>query len=487
MGLKVTKVEMGEERKIITSMIVSTAFLSKIEPILEVRLFDSQYAKLVAAWVLEYYRVTKSAPMAEIEEIFRRKAPDLGEDETEMVRKFLGSISEEYSRDASFNVEYAKDNAQKWLDLQAIKRLQEKLNSAISEGNAALANRALADYKKLVSERPKGISITKDTDAIYEAINATDEVLFSMSGALGEIVGPICRGDFVGIGAPPKRGKSWMLNAFAKRAEFSGLKVLLINLEMAEKQATRRLWQMSCGAPMSTKTITTTRFIEGPNGFEIEPVRKNVRGLREWSKEEIENHQKKLITRSRGGELRVHTYPTKSFSVNDLKDLLSHLETYENWVPDVIVADYADIMRSGAKDSDERHKLNDIWQHLRGLAQEKHIAIITASQTGRETMKGAKDADHSDVSEDIRKIAHCTKFVLLNQTMDEKSVGIMRVTCPIKREGYTENDCALVLQCLDVGAVHIASKLGREIAGLERGRPFQVTEGFLACFKQAAA
>ena len=120
---------------------------------------------------------------------------------------------------------------------------------------------------------------------------------------------------------------------------------------------------------------------------------------------------------------------------------------------------------------------------LRGLAQLRHIAVVSASQSGRETLKG-KDNQASDVSEDIRKVAHVSRFATLNQTPEENTVGIMRVSCGIRRDGKTVDDCAVVLQCLDLGVAHLQSKFSREIEGMERGKPFLVSEQFRNYFER---
>lgn len=483
MALKITPIEVNEERVLVTSMVVSTEFLNKIEPVLEVRLFDSPYAKLVATWVLEFHKATKKAPGANISQIYQRKCPDLTEEDTEMVGKFLTSISEKHSQEASFNVQYAYDNACKWIELQSARRLLAKLSTAISEGNSTNASKIIGDYRRLKTSSTVGVNITKDASSIFDAIHSQDEFLFSFQGALGKVIGPLNRGDFLAFGAPPKRGKSWMLYHTAQRASQCGLKALFVSLEMTEKQSIRRLWQMICGAPIKTGSYVRSRFVEGNDGFTIEPVSKRLRGLEEWTKEEIEAQQKKGVVNSRGGNIKLYTFPTRSHSVADLLVLLENLETYENWIPDVVVIDYADIMRSASQDKDERNKLNEIWLALRGLAQLRHIAVATASQSGRETLKG-KDNQASDVSEDIRKVAHVSIFSTLNQTPEENAVGIMRVSCGIRRDGRTIDDCAVVLQCLDLGVAHLQSKLSREVEGMERGKPFLVSEQFRACFER---
>jgi len=71
---------------------------------------------------------------------------------------------------------------------------------------------------------------------------------------------------------------------------------------------------------------------------------------------------------------------------------------------------------------------------LRGLSQERHCLMVTATQASARAY-GKDLIDMSDYSEDKRKYAHVTAMIGLNQTPDEKKVGIMRINMIVQREG----------------------------------------------------
>ena len=70
-------------------------------------------------------------------------------------------------------------------------------------------------------------------------------------------------------------------------------------------------------------------------------------------------------------------------TVNTLKSHYEKLLITKGIRPDLIVIDYADIMRSSRKYDDLRHELKLIYEELRAWATEIKTPIWTASQTKR--------------------------------------------------------------------------------------------------------
>ena len=81
---------------------------------------------------------------------------------------------------------------------------------------------------------------------------------------------------------------------------------------------------------------------------------------------------------SGGANLLVKGFPTTSVGVRGIK---SHFERIEanNFIPDVVFVDYAEIVGHSAKYSDYRFVIKEIYEELRGFASEKRIALWTAA------------------------------------------------------------------------------------------------------------
>jgi len=155
---------------------------------------------------------------------------------------------------------------------------------------------------------------------------------------------------------------------------------------------------------------------------------------------------------------------------------LDNLEYYDNFVPDVVVIDYADLMVSTVS-KEYRHQLDDIWATLRRIATERDIAVLTATQSNR---SGARqDVEESSVAEDLRKLAHVTRMVGLNRNEFDRKHGIIRLRVLADREGdakeYTD---LLVLCCLDLCRFHMDSMLLEDVEYGEGNEKRKTKEAF---------
>jgi replicative DNA helicase len=139
---------------------------------------------------------------------------------------------------------------------------------------------------------------------------------------------------------------------------------------------------------------------------------------------------------------------------------LHNLEHYENFIPDVIVTDYADKFAPEDKRLSPRHQLRQIWEEHKALAQERHCLVITASQSS--AARTEKDTKQGDWSEAISKLELVDVGFILNQTPDEKREGLMRVV--VAKQRHDDFDIlgeVKVLQCYKIGKPYLDSYYGR--------------------------
>ena len=111
-------------------------------------------------------------------------------------------------------------------------------------------------------------------------------------------------------------------------------------------------------------------------------------------------------------------YPTKSASVNTLSAHLNRFTTLGTEV-DMVVVDYADILKDTGNSREVRHALGNIYEDLRGLAGEFQIPVWTASQANR----SALDEDvieATKVSESYQKIMTADFVMSLSRKVEDK-------------------------------------------------------------------
>ena len=158
-------------------------------------------------------------------------------------------------------------------------------------------------------------------------------------------------------------------------------------------------------------------------------------------------------------KFKLCTYANETLSIHEINKLLALWEKQDGFVPDVVIIDYADILTSDPDCSklDYRNQINKMWQRMRKLSQEKHCLLITATQTAASSYD-KESISLSDFSEDKRKYAHTTATYSLNQTDEEKKIGILRIGELVVRESEFDRTRQIkVLQCLQRGRPFIGS------------------------------
>ncbi len=134
------------------------------------------------------------------------------------------------------------------------------------------------------------------------------------------------------------------------------------------------------------------------------------------------------------GRLKVKYYPTGSATVNTIRSHVEKLGIQEKFRPDLILIDYAGIMRSTEKYELLRLELKKVYEELRSLANELDVPIWTASQSNKE---GAdKDVvDLTNMAEAYGQ-AHVADFILgLSRKSADKSTGYGNIFVAKNRAG----------------------------------------------------
>lgn len=133
------------------------------------------------------------------------------------------------------------------------------------------------------------------------------------------------------------------------------------------------------------------------------------------------------------GRLFIKSYPTNSASIYTIK---SHIErlSLKGFKPDIVIIDYADIMRSSRQFDSLRHELKLVYEELRALAMEMNLPIWTASQSNREGAN-SEVIDMTNMSEAYGKAMICDVIVSVSRRAQEKASGWGRLYIAKNRSG----------------------------------------------------
>lgn len=448
MAGEVERVDISVESRILGNLITSGELLGKIRSIIDPTLFESPISRIVGQWVLDYYDRMGDAPNKAVADIFIARRGELSKADQELVNTFLRNCSASWK---PTNVKYAEQVATEFFQRRSLDRLSDGIKGKAGSGNIEGAQRLIAEYVKPELVHSKSISLLTGVKQIQHAFRNDEEELFSLHGGMDKLVGgPLCRGELVAYMGAKKTGKTWWLIDNAVTALTRGQRVLYISLEMTEAQMTRRFWQYMSGCSRFGENAPGSAFVDAGNGkWNLVQGERSTRKI-DLSDEGIKAVQEKYLAMTEDN-LKIRCYPTGQLTLQQLRSELKVLEVFEGFIPDVIVIDYADIMCL-PPGKEMRHRLDTLWQGLKGITNEYNILIVTASQTtGRDVIAGRRDADEGNVAEAASKLNHVNRMITINRNNKDKRLGIYRLTCQTIRDGKECFDTLVVCSCLEIG------------------------------------
>ena len=461
--LKITKeqIEGKLERTLVSNCIMSTRFLSEIVKIWKADMAKTPFSREVMGWCVSYYHQYGVAPEAHIQDIYMAHRLGLEDTVADTISLFLSSISNNYIPPT--NMEFTIQSASDYLRLRAVEIFQDKLKNAVGNKDFRVAEDLIANFTKAGNSKMDSIEFTNmNSNLIGEAFDQTETVLFRLGGALGKLIGDVKRTDFINILAPAKMGKSWALQHMGITAMVQGCNVLEIQLEMNKLQRIRRWWSAVNCAPKKDMELNLPYFYQddknGPwkIGHQTE-YRKAVR----YSDEAVAQFYDDFRGMYPKGDYRIQTYHSKSISVKDVRQILTNLEVYEGWKPDVVIIDHAFLLKFQAK-GEQWEVADEAFAEMRGLATEFGIALLTATHSTRAGYK-ASMLDETQVGRSIAILNHITTGIAITATKAEREQGILRATSLVEREGSIHADQVVILQSLDLGLFHSDSRFLSEL------------------------
>jgi len=119
------------------------------------------------------------------------------------------------------------------------------------------------------------------------------------------------------------------------------------------------------------------------------------------------------------GRLFIKEFPTKMASVQTIRSYLNRLKTLHNFAPDVLVIDYADLLKPSKSYGEKRHELEGVYEELRGLAQELNIVVVTADQTNRSGLN-LEIVTLDAIAESYAKATVCDLIMTVSRKLEDK-------------------------------------------------------------------
>lgn len=452
------------------------------------------------------------------------RADALSKAEAEYIEEVLTGLSDEYGRGVQFNSPYLYDKTIKYFKAKDLEQHNQAVQDLVETGRVEEAEALARSYHPvIIDEEQKGIELSSDEvlERIDRAFSEANQPVLSYPGALGQMWNEhLVRGALFTLLAPEKRGKSWTLIDMGIRGIRQRANVaFFVAGDMTETQVIRRIcihlaqksdrerycqerfrpvgdcvlnqldlcdrsarncdhgifegltveaFKQNLDQFLNIDTLKQ-KFKEFPNYQPCDALGCTARIGSVWIKHvpackpldaaEAKVWVQKFFKRYRR-RFRLLTQPAGTLTVTDMRQRLDDWERYDNFVPDIVIADYADILSSDDSGISEfRHRQDHVWKSLRALSQERHVLTITATQADADSYKRGR-LGMSNFSEDKRKLAHVTAQYGLNQDPHgrEKDLGILRVNEIVVREGaFSPDHEVYVLQDLAAGRPFLES------------------------------
>lgn len=496
------------ERKIVTGMIVSTEFLNNIISSFNPKYLVSKASRNIAEWCIDYYNKYEQAPKEEIEdflESFRIK--NLDKDEAEDYIQLLDSLSKDYNEE-DYNIQYLTDQAYQYFGKQSVQLHIDELSAEIKRDNIGKAKELINTFNVVEKPQVKGVD-PFDTATIKNAFRSANESIINYTGDMGDFFNDeLYKEAFVVALAPAKKGKTSLLIELSVQALQQGNKVAFFQAgDLTEDQFNQRFYtylfkrnykekyckehyspipdcvknqrgtcpfaeresSVSLFESMDDKTynnlkredyeealkvnndyVPCTHCHRNPNPrfynqFEGCASYRLIEEKKPLSYKDVvkgvEGKFKSLL-----GNFKLCTYSSDSLRPKDIKLQLLEWEKFNDFVPDVLVIDYIDIMTPDVYvNNNERANRNNINKGLRRLSQDHHVCLITATQADTNAMD-KESLSEKNFNEDRRILDHLTCMIALNQTPQEKNKRIMRLSKLLSRT--EDNDSTKQLVCL---------------------------------------
>ena len=378
---KISQYGFNFQVKFITCLITDKLFLEQIYDILDEKYMGNEAFEWLIKEIKKHYSKYKKVMTMDVFKV------QVGELDNELLKQnVLDTLREVIKYLESEELDYVKDKALDFHKTQVLKDAILRSAKILEvDGDVEQIKAIVDDAMKAGAERDVGHDYLQDFEERYsETARVTaptpwDLINELMQGGLGQ-------GELGVVVAPAGIGKSWVLSSLGAYAISQKLNVVHYTLELNESYVGLRYDIIFSG-------------VEGQN--------------LKYHKEEV---QEKIFDLD--GKLTIKYYPTKTCTVNTLAAHLKKVTSFGGEV-NMVLVDYADIMRDVNKTTEMRHALGNIYEDLRGLAGELQVPIWTASQANR----SALDEDvieATKVAESYAKVMTADFVMSLSRKVEDK-------------------------------------------------------------------
>jgi replicative DNA helicase len=375
--------------KCLAGVLTDKGFLEQIMDIIHVDFFENESHKWVLETILSYFHTYKDIPTMDV---FKHKLNDISDSVTK--EAIVNQLRLVYTKSNDNDLMYIKEQFLEFCKNQKLKSAILESADLLKSGEYEKIKHAVDEALKAGMERDDGHDylteiekrLNEDArDTVKTNWKCVDEL---MDGGLGPgELGVVC--------GSAGSGKSWNLIKLGVEALKQGKNVVHFTLELQQNYVGRRY---DCCF----------------TGIDFQDISNN--------KDKVENALADLT-----GFLKIKYFPIKTVSALSLKNYIERIQTLTGKTVDMMIVDYADILRPGSaeRNSNSYSEAGSIYEELRGAAGELQIPCWTASQTNRSS--ASEDViEAGSISDSFRKIMTADFVMSASRKTEDKLTNTAR-------------------------------------------------------------
>jgi replicative DNA helicase len=325
------------------ALLTDRDFLITISESLSDEYFENTSHQWIIKEILKYFNKYHTVPSMDAIKVEVQKI-----DNDVLKIAIKEQLVQAYRESEQTDIQYIKDEFLGFCKNQQMKKAIVTSADLLVTNDFDSIRQIILNALKIGEVRSIGHEYEKDVETRYREDNRSP-IPFPWDTFNNITQGGVGKGELAIVFGSPGGGKSWAIIAMAAHAAKLGFNVLYYTLELSETYVARRIDANLLNIPVDQITKHRT---------------------------EVEN-----IVSELPGKIKVKEFPSGKTTLDNIEQHVEQLKTQYEFIPDIIIIDYIDLLKNSARDRLEGTE--DIYTSIRGLARELGLPIVTPSQANR--------------------------------------------------------------------------------------------------------
>lgn len=400
---------------IFQNLLFNEAYTRKVLPFLKLEYFNDKVDKEIFYVINSYAQKYHSPPTVEVLEAAINQSKKFTQDEFNLAKDLISEFKKPFKQPELL---WLVDETETFCADSSIYSAVVEAIAIINDENSKTPKTAIPDLLRdalaITFNTEVGHDYLADVSTRFKKLHEnTARIPFDIHGLNKATGGGLPRKTIAVFMGGPGAGKSLVMTHIGSSMFKAGSNVLYVTLELAEERIGERI----------DANLLNLMISDIPN-LPIDTYEAKI---------------KKVSDKTGGARFFIKEYPPASITPAHLRALLDELKMKKNFTPDVVIVDYLNLMNSSRFKAGTTHNsytiMKAVTEELRGLAVEREIVLITATQSNRSGL-GSSDLDMGNVSESLGIVM--TADLLVGITRNEELDNLKQVLFKILKTRFSD-------------------------------------------------